>query len=88
MNCHYGGAGMIKVNILNLKNFLETINQCSGRVLNLLPDGTRRDINKQYSIQRELEREYIENGRCLPMTLEFDDPGDYLDVVAYYAGDC
>ena len=32
---------MIKVNILNLSGFLETINQCKGRVSMLAPDGKK-----------------------------------------------
>ena len=32
---------MIKVNILNLSGFLETINQCKGRVSMLAPDGEK-----------------------------------------------
>lgn len=79
---------MIKVNILNLKNFLETVNQCTGRVLVLSPNGNKTDINKQYPIQRELQSQYQKNGNCLPLTLEFDYPTDYMNIVSYYAGDC
>ena len=35
---------MIKVNILNLNGFLETVNQCSGSVMILCPNGNNMDI--------------------------------------------
>ena len=41
---------MIKVNILNLSGFLETINQCKGRVSMLAPDGEKVNITRQYSV--------------------------------------
>lgn len=78
---------MIKLNILNLKNFLRVVDQCSGRVLSLSADGSKTDIRED-SVQHKLKELYIKNGKCLPLTLEFDEPGDYMDVVAYYAGDC
>ena len=43
---------MIKVNILNLSGFLETINQCKGRVSMLAPDGEKVNITRQYSVQQ------------------------------------
>lgn len=79
---------MIKVNILNLSAFLETINQCKGRVSMLAPDGKRVNITRQYPIQEELARQYQQNGRCLPLSLTFEEPKDYMAVVCYYTGDC
>ena len=38
---------MIKVNILNLSGFLETVNQCRGRVMVLAPGGERINITRQ-----------------------------------------
>ena len=79
---------MIKVNILNLSGFLETINQCKGRVSMLAPDGARVNITRQYSIQQELAKQHQQNGKCLPLSLTFEEPKDYMAVVSYYAGDC
>ena len=79
---------MIKVKILNLSGFFETVNQCKGRVSMIGPDGTKINITRKYSIQRELEKQYQQNGRCLPLTLFFEKPKDYMAVVSYYAGDC
>lgn len=79
---------MIKVNILNLSGFLETVNQCRGRVMVLAPGGERINITRQYPIQREMEQQYRQNGNCLPLSLVFEEAKDYLAVVCYYAGDC
>lgn len=79
---------MIKVNILDLKNFLETVNRCRGRVMVIGSDGRKTDITRKYGIQREMEKRYRENGRSLRLSLTFEEPKDYLDVVSYYAGDC
>ncbi len=79
---------MIKVNILNLSGFLETVNQCKGGVMILSPDGKRTNITRQYAVQREIKRQYQRNGKCLPLALVFEEPKDYMAVVSYYAGDC
>lgn len=79
---------MIKVKILNIRNFLNTVNQCTGKVLMLSPEGEKTDINKNYTAQYHLEDQYLKNGRRLPLTLEFEKPSDYMSIMAYYAGDC
>ena len=60
----------------------------NGRIMVVSPDGKRTDINGRTGIQRKLQAEYLENGKCLPLTLEFDYPTDYFAIVSYYAGDC
>ncbi len=47
---------MIKVNILNLKRFLETVNQCHGRIMVLSSDGQKMNITREYAIQKEMEK--------------------------------
>lgn len=79
---------MIKVSILNLARFLETVNHCEGSVCMLDCDGSRTNITRQYSIQKNLETEYLRNGRCLPLSLIIEKPKDYMAIVCYYAGDC
>lgn len=79
---------MIKLKILNMKNFLKVVNQCVGRIIVVSPDGKRTDINGRTAIQHRLQKEYLENGKCLLLTLEFDYPTDYFAIVSYYAGDC
>ncbi len=79
---------MIKVNILNLSGFFKTVNQCRGRVMVLAPGGKGINITRQYSIQHEMEKQYQQNGKHLPLSLEFEEPKDYMAVISYYAGDC
>ena len=79
---------MIKVNILNFKGFLETVNQCHGRVIVLSADGQKTNITRQYPIQHEMEKNYQKNGKCLPLSLIFDEPKDYMTFISYYADDC
>ena len=79
---------MIKLNILNMKNFLQTVNACSGAVNMLYPDGRKEDNNKHYGIQNQLLQKYRENKNCLLLSLDIPTPKDYMSIVSYYAGDC
>ena len=45
---------MIKVRILNLKSFLETVNRCQGRVMMLSSDGGKTNITRQYEVQHKM----------------------------------
>ena len=69
---------MIKVNIMNLPGFFETINRCRGRVMMLAPDGTKVNLTRQYPVQQELEKQYRQNGKRLPLSLFFDSAGFYI----------
>lgn len=77
---------MIRLNILNLENFLEIVNQCAGKVVMLCSDGKRLDINKQYALQGEMKKTYRQNGDFLPLTLKIEEPSDYTRIVSYYVG--
>ncbi len=79
---------MVKLNILNLKNFLNTVNACTGKVNMLCPDGKKVNINDEERVQDNLWRQYRQNKNCLPLTLEISNPKDYMSIISYYAGDC
>ena len=79
---------MIKLNILNINSFLDTVNSCSGRVNILYPDGRKININKQYGIQNQLLKQYWNNKKSLLLSLDIPTPEDYMSIVSYYAGDC
>lgn len=79
---------MIKLNILDMNNFLNTVNACRGTVHMLCPDGKKVDINKAPGVQRTLWEQFSQNRSCLHLTLEIPNPGDYMSIVSYYAGDC
>ena len=79
---------MIKLNILNMRRFLQTVNECNHPVHMLYPDGRKENINKQYEIQDQLLKKYRENRNCLHLSLDIPSPEDYMSIVSYYTGDC
>lgn len=79
---------MVKLNILNLKRFLETVNACTGSVNMLCQDGKKVNINRAERVQEGLRQQYGQNGNSLKITLEIPNPKDYMSIVSYYAGDC
>ena len=48
---------------------------------------TQKDLAEKYGVTYQAVSKW-ENGKCLPLTLEFDNPKDFMSVVSYYAGDC
>ena len=83
-----GERKVIKLNILNMKNFLDTANACIGKVYMLCPNGKKQNINGEEKIQDSLWRQYFQNKNCLCLILEIPNPTDYMNIVSYYAGDC
>lgn len=78
---------MIKLNILNVKGFLDTLNQCNGPVEMIRPDGTRANICRSLGAQTLLKEEFYANNGRLPLDLTFSDPKDYFKIVNYYIGE-
>lgn len=83
-----GKCKVVKLNILDMKNFLDTVNACTSKVNMLYPDGGKQNINREERIQTYLWRQYFQNKNCLRLVLEIPDPTDYMNIVSYYAGDC
>ena len=83
-----GERKVVKLNILNMKNFLGTVNACIGKVYMLCPNGKKQNINGEERIQDSLWRQYFQNKNCLCLILESPNPTDYMKIVSYYAGDC
>ncbi|WP_373266010.1 ribonuclease HII [Hungatella hathewayi] len=79
---------MMKLRILDMKEFLKTVNECAGPVNLVDSDGRRVNINKEYGIQAKLQAEYQRNRKILSLCLEVPTPEDYLSIVYYYVGDC
>lgn len=78
---------MIKVNIININEFLRTVNSCTGAVYMLTPGRGKEDINKEYGIQDCLRRQHRDNRQYLPLILDIPNYRDYLDIINFYAGD-
>ena len=79
---------MLKLNILDMKNFLDAVNACTGKVNMICSDGKKVDINRKERVQNNLWQQYRQNNQCLRLMLEIPNPGDYMGIVSYYAGDC
>lgn len=79
---------MVKLNILDMKNFLDTVNDCIGKVNMIFPNGEKVDINREGREQERLWRLYRQNKNCLRLVLDIPNPKDYMSIVSYYAGDC
>ena len=47
-----GECKVVKLNILNMKNFLDTVNSCSGKVNMLCPVGKKQNINSSGAVGR------------------------------------
>ena len=83
-----GERKVVKLNILNMENFLDTVNACIGKIYMLCPNGKKQNINGEEKIQDSLWRQYFQNKNCLCLILEIPNPTDYMNIVSYYAGDC
>ena len=78
---------MIRLNILNMNNFLKEIDACKDPVYLIHEDGKRENIKQRFS-QNFLRHNYEQNHYFLKIKLEIPNPGDYFRIVSYYAGDC
>ena len=79
---------MMKLNILNMKNFLKVVNECRDERRVILPDGQKKNIRGHYAMQDLLLKEFEKNKGSLKIILEVVNPKDYMSIVSYYAGDC
>lgn len=79
---------MVKLNIINMNEFLKVVNGCTGAVTMICHDGKKVDINKAYGVQRNLQEDYKKNRGRLKLCLDIRTPRDYIDIICYYAGEC
>ena len=82
-----GGPIMIKRNIINMEEFLRTVNRCKGAVYMVEPGTGKTDITGQDEIQEYLRRKHRDNKGYLPLVLEIPVPADYMSIINFYAGD-
>ena len=75
---------VIKLTILNMNGYLQIVNQCSGAVNAVCPDGKWRDINKSYAAQKVLWDQFRENHGSLALKLDFQKPEDYVRIVYHH----
>ena len=66
---------MMKLRILNMKEFLKTVNGCEGPVYLVDSDGRRENVNKEYGTQSDCRRNIRETGILWCCVLRFQSPG-------------
>ena len=72
---------MFKVTILNINDFLKTVNDCHGTVNLLHSDGRCEDLTSQFRAQSSLVRSFQEQGGYLRLALDVQNPKDYMKIV-------
>lgn len=79
---------MIQIHVMNLKSFLEVINQCKGKVFLIREHKKKTNITRQYIMQQILKNQYQQNDNYLPVSLEFEEVCDYFSAVYNYIANC
>lgn len=79
---------MFKLDVFQLDSFLNTVNECSGAVNLLEPDGTKEDLNKNYYAQEDLQQQFVANQSYLRLTLDIPCPKDYMKIVTSSISSC
>lgn len=72
---------MIKLNILNMKHFLQVVDECSGSIKKINEDGTRSDIRRNENLQNALLFEFFQNKNFFSIILEIPQPRDYFRII-------
>lgn len=79
---------MYKFKILDIKAFLQTVDNCRGEVYLAVENGKMQRIDHVPEAQRELMHSFEMAGKYLPVTLRVAEPSDGIRLACYYAGDC
>ena len=79
---------MINISVFHLKLFLQEVNDCSGAVYLVTPDGRKENLNKNYYAQEVLRQQYRENKSYLRLALDIPCPSDYMKIVTFSIGNC
>lgn len=79
---------MVRLNIQNMKEFLNSVNDCNGAVYLLHPNGHKEDLHRHHRRQDRLLAQYRANKNYLPVTLQIEEPTDYFRIVSAYIGSC
>ena len=67
--CGLGSSSYFERRSENTQDMRLWSTTANGRIMVVSPDGKRTDINGRTGIQRKLQAEYLENGKCLSITL-------------------
>ena len=78
---------MVKLNILNMKEFLKAVNECTGPVYLLSADGKKVNIHKNEAVQLDLQSKHTTNNRNLSLSLDIPGGKDYMNLVIFSVSD-
>ena len=77
---------MVKLNILNMENFLDTVNACIGKVYMLCPNGKKQNINGEERYRTVCCGNTSKTKTVCGLFLKFRNPTDYMNIISYYGG--
>lgn len=77
---------MIRLDVIDMKQFLREVDQCSGVVYLCRPGRRKEDIRRNYELQNELGAQYRGNKERLRLNLEIPNTGDYFKIVNFMIG--
>lgn len=81
-------AEQVEVRILNLPEFLRTMDLCGGPVTVRFPDGSTAVTTKPCEFRTALFTQHKANHGCLRLSLEFSLAQDYVRMVQGRAEEC
>lgn len=76
----------LRLYVLNLKSFLQTLQRCTAPVELTLPDGSVHAYSDAPAMQELLTRTFAAHKKFLPLTVAVHAPQDYFSMVSYSAG--
>lgn len=79
---------MLKLNVLNVKRFWDTVNGCKDTIRLICEDGQKLELNKAYGLQKELSGKNTNPKDRMKVMLEIPDPTDFRRILAFCYGDC
>ena len=82
-----GSAGMVNANVLHMTES-QPRQEKNVQLLHIFEPALLAGNHGSTTSRRQWARSTEKNGGCLPLSLTFEEPKDYLAVVFYCVGDC
>lgn len=79
---------MLKLNVLNVNRFWDTVNGCEDTVRLICEDGQKLELNKAYGLQEELSSKNTDPEDGMQVMLEVPGASDFRRILSFCYGDC
>ena len=79
---------MVKLNIFDINEFLQTVNSCKGEVNLVTQEGNLENINKKYQRQQELVENHKTNKNFSRLSVNIPNVKDYFKVIFFSIANC